>query len=71
MLAVLDGSCNTPIGAYARVTADSTLHLTGLVASTDGKFLLKRRLTGGIADAAAIGATLGMMLKQDSPAWIF
>jgi hydroxymethylbilane synthase len=71
MLAVLDGSCNTPIGAYARVTADHTLHLTGLVASTDGKFLLKRRLTGGIADAVAIGATLGMMLKGDSPAWIF
>jgi len=71
MLAVLDGSCNTPIGAYARVTADHNLHLTGLVASTDGKFLLKRRLTGGIKEAAAIGATLGAMLKQDAPSWIF
>jgi hydroxymethylbilane synthase len=71
MLAFLDGSCNTPIGAYARVTADNILHLTGLVASTDGTFLLKRRLTGGIKDAAAIGTTLGEMLKLDSPAWIF
>jgi hydroxymethylbilane synthase len=71
MLAVLDGSCNTPIGAYARLTADQTLHLTGLVASTDGRFLLKRRLTGGIEDAAAIGATLGAMLKRDAPSCIF
>jgi hydroxymethylbilane synthase len=71
MLAVLDGSCNTPIGAYARVTADATLHLTGLLASPDGKFLIKRRLTGGIKDATAIGATLGAMLKQDAPACIF
>jgi hydroxymethylbilane synthase len=71
MLAVLDGSCNTPIGAYARVTSDRTLHLTGLVASTDGTFLLKRRLAGGIEDAEAIGATLGAMLKQDAPTGIF
>jgi hydroxymethylbilane synthase len=71
MLAVLDGSCNTPIGAYARVTADLTLHLTGLLASTDGTFLLKRRLTGGIGQAAALGRELGAMLKLDSPAWIF
>lgn len=71
MLAVLDGSCNTPIGAYARVTADNTLHLTGLVASPDGQFLVKHRLTGGIKDAALIGATLGAMLKQDAPAWVF
>jgi len=71
MLAVLDGSCNTPIGAYARVTADGTLHLTGLVASTDGAFLLKRRLVGGMRDAAAIGRDLGAALKADAPACVF
>jgi hydroxymethylbilane synthase len=71
MLAVLDGSCNTPIGAYARMSADGTLHLTGLLASTDGTFLIKRRLTGPMGDAALIGAELGAMLKQDAPAAIF
>jgi hydroxymethylbilane synthase len=71
MLAVLDGSCNTPIGAYARITPDGALHLTGLLASPDGAFLIKRRLTGAITDAAGIGFTLGMMLKREAPAWIF
>jgi len=71
MLAVLDGSCNTPIGAYARTTADGSLHLTGLLASTDGKYMAKRRLTGPMRDAALIGAELGAMLKADAPVAIF
>jgi hydroxymethylbilane synthase len=71
MLAVLDGSCSTPIGAYARVTADGTLHLTGLLASPDGMFLCKQRLTGPMADAAAIGRALGRELKAVAPPGIF
>jgi hydroxymethylbilane synthase len=71
MLAKLDGSCSTPIGAYARITADGTLHLTGLVASPDGTFLLKRRLIGSMRDAARIGRELGASLKKDSPSNIF
>jgi hydroxymethylbilane synthase len=71
MLAVLDGSCNTPIGAYARITPDGALHLTGLLASPDGAFMVKRRVAGAIGDAAGIGFTLGMMLRQEAPAWIF
>jgi len=71
MLAVLDGSCNTPIGAYARTTADGTLHLTGLLASPDGAYMAKRRLTGPMVDAALIGAELGAMLKAEAPASIF
>lgn len=71
MLAVLDGSCNTPIGAYARISADGTLHLTGLLASVDGSFMVKRRLTGPMQDAALIGAELGAALKADAPTAIF
>jgi hydroxymethylbilane synthase len=71
MLAVLDGSCSTPIGAHARITADGTLHLTGLVASVDGSFLLKRRLCGPMTEAARIGRELGAALKMDSPPAIF
>jgi len=71
MLAVLDGTCSTPIGAYARITADGTLHLTGLVATPDGSFLLKRRLCGAIGDAERIGQELGAGLKTDSPGNIF
>lgn len=71
MLAVLDGSCSTPIGAYARITPDGELHLTGLLASTDGRYMTKRRLSGAMGDAAAIGAALGAELKADAPAAIF
>jgi hydroxymethylbilane synthase len=71
MLAVLDGSCNTPIGAYARITADGQLHLTGLLASTDGSFMIKQRLCGAMADAARIGEELGAELKAKAPAAVF
>jgi hydroxymethylbilane synthase len=71
MLATLDGSCNTPIGAYARITGDGTLHLTGLLASPDGTYLAKRRLAGPMQEAAMIGTELGEILKADAPGSIF
>jgi hydroxymethylbilane synthase len=71
MLALLDGSCNTPIGGYARVLPDGRLHMTGLVARADGSFLLKRSLTGDIAVAERLGADLGAALRADSPADLF
>ncbi len=71
LLAALDGSCRTPIGGYARLLDDGSLHITGLVARTDGSFLLKRAATGGKADAQRLGRALGLELKADSPADIF
>jgi hydroxymethylbilane synthase len=70
MLALLDGSCATPIGGHARVL-DGVLRLTGLVARADGSFLLKRTLSGVPTDAARIGTELGESLRADSPADIF
>ena len=71
MLAMLDGSCRTPIGANAVLLADGTLSLTGLVARADGSFLLRRTLAGAPADAARIGEELGASLRADSPADLF
>jgi len=71
LLALLDGSCRTPIGGYARLLPDGRLHLTGLVARPDGSFLLKRSLHGPAADAARLGAELGAGLRADSPRDIF
>ena len=71
MLAVLDGSCRTPIGAHACLLADNTLTLTGLVARADGSFLLRRTLAGAASDAARIGQALGASLRADSPADLF
>lgn len=70
LLAVLDGSCATPIGGHARII-DGTLKLTGLVARADGTFLLKRVLSGAPADAHRIGFELGHSLKRDCPADVF
>ncbi len=71
MLAVLDGSCHTPIGGHARIRSDGTLRLTGMTASEDGTFLLKRSLDGAPADAEALGRELGASLRADSPAALF
>jgi hydroxymethylbilane synthase len=71
VLAVLDGSCRTPIGAYAQLLADGTLSLTGLVARADGSFLLRRSLTGPAGDAARLGEALGRSLRADAPADLF
>ena len=71
LLARLDGSCRTPIGGYARLLPNGELHLTGLVARTDGSFLLKRSLHGAAADAERIGSELGASLRADSPRDIF
>ena len=76
LLALLDGSCRTPIGGHARLLpavagAAAELHLTGLVARADGSFLLKRSLHGAAADAARLGAELGASLRADSPRDIF
>jgi hydroxymethylbilane synthase len=70
LLAALDGSCRTPIGAHATLTG-GTLALTGLVARADGSFLLRRSLSGPAADAHRIGAELGASLHADAPADLF
>ena len=46
----LDGTCATPIGAFAQLVG-GWLTLTGMVASPDGTFVLRRRIQGAAADA--------------------
>jgi hydroxymethylbilane synthase len=71
LLAELDGSCRTPIGAYSRILADGRLLLTAMVAREDGSFLLTRNLLGRLADGERLGKTLGTSLRADAPAEIF
>ena len=71
LLAVLDGSCRTPIGGHARLLDDGELVLTGLAAREDGSFLLQRSLRGSPGDAELIGQELGASLRADCPADIF
>ncbi len=71
LLAELDGSCRTPIGGHAVLLPDGMIRLTGLVASVDGSFLIRRSETGTRADAARLGHALGAELRIDSPRDIF
>jgi hydroxymethylbilane synthase len=71
MLDRLDGSCRTPIGAYARIRPDGRLELTGLVARADGSFLLRRTLDGSPDEPEALGLELGAALRADSPPDLF
>ncbi len=62
-LAVLDGSCRTPIAGYARVRA-GTLRFRGLIAKTDGSEALDVLREGMRDDASALGADAGRELRS-------
>lgn len=62
MLAVLDGSCRTPIAGYARIAGDR-LTLDGLIAAIDGSAVHRARREGAVADAETIGRAAGAALK--------
>jgi hydroxymethylbilane synthase len=57
----LEGGCQVPIGAFAEVT-DNQVELTGLVASVDGKVVLKESMSGPSAEAHDMGVKLANKL---------
>jgi hypothetical protein len=57
-LDALGGSCNTPIGGYARV-AGGGLSFSGIIVKPDGSAAHRATLTGGTGDAERIGAEAG------------
>jgi hydroxymethylbilane synthase len=62
LLKKLGGGCQVPIGANAKFSG-GTLHLQAVVASPDGKTILRESGRGG--DAAELGALVaGRLLKQ-------
>ncbi|MGA8758357.1 MAG: hydroxymethylbilane synthase [Stellaceae bacterium] len=63
MLAVLDGSCRTPIAALAEIERGE-LTIEGLLLTPDGRREVRERRTGVVADAAVIGSGLGEVLRQ-------
>ncbi len=60
-LGALDGSCETPIAGLATLDGD-TLHLRGEILRTDGSEALDDKISGPIADGAALGRTLAERL---------
>jgi hydroxymethylbilane synthase len=62
-LAVLDGSCRTPIAGHAEVE-DGAIRFRGMIAKTDGSEALEVARQGRRADAEALGADAGRELKS-------
>jgi len=61
MLAVLDGSCRTPIAGYAVQASDGTLTLRGELLMPDGSARITHTLSS--TDANALGTAVGDYLK--------
>jgi hydroxymethylbilane synthase len=69
-LAVLDGSCRTPIAGHAVLDGDA-LSFRGLILRPDGSEAFETSRTGRRADAAKLGADAGVELKRRAPAGFF
>jgi hydroxymethylbilane synthase len=59
----LEGGCQVPIGVNSQISNDD-LTLTGMVASLDGKRLIRDQANGSAADPESIGIELAGKLKQ-------
>jgi hydroxymethylbilane synthase len=69
-LAVLDGSCRTPIAGHAAVAGEA-LQFRGLILRPDGSEARETTCAGSRANAAALGAEAGRELKRLAPADFF
>ena len=59
----LEGGCQVPIGVNTKIK-DGILTLTGMVASLDGKQLLRDTVSGNRSESEALGLELASKLKE-------
>jgi hydroxymethylbilane synthase len=57
----LDGGCQVPLAAFARISG-SALRIDGMVGTTDGKRLIRHHLEGPIEEAEPLGTKLAEIL---------
>jgi hydroxymethylbilane synthase len=69
-LAVLDGTCRTPIAGHA-VAAGGQVRFHGLILKPDGSASFETARAGAAAEAAALGADAGAELKRRAPSDFF
>jgi hydroxymethylbilane synthase len=69
-LAVLDGSCRTPIAGHARIDRD-VVRFRGMIVKPDGSEAFEARREGPVAQAAELGADAGRELKARAGADFF
>ena len=59
----LEGGCQVPIGVNTKIEGDE-LTLTGMVASLDGKRLIRDTVKGNRSDAEKIGSDLASLVRE-------
>jgi hydroxymethylbilane synthase len=69
-LAVLDGSCRTPIAGHARIE-NGAVSFRGLILRPDGSEALETSRAGSVAGAALLGRDAGRELKSRAPSDFF
>jgi hydroxymethylbilane synthase len=62
-LAVLDGSCRTPIAGHARITGE-TMQFRGLILKPDGSKVFETTRSGAVHDAVTLAYDAGQELKD-------
>jgi hydroxymethylbilane synthase len=60
---VVEGSCEVPVGALARIQGDS-LRIDAFIGLPDGTRIVRDQAAGSCGDAASIGTTLGNRLLE-------
>jgi hydroxymethylbilane synthase len=66
-LATLGGGCDLPVGAHATCDGDE-IRLTGLLASYDGRIVLRDTVTG--TDPAGLGTRLAARMLDNGGRWL-
>ena len=64
-LAAMGGDCSVPVGAWAEDLAGGELRICGLVASGDGRLVVRAEWRGPADDPEALGRELARHLVQD------
>lgn len=64
-MAVLDGSCRTPVGGLARVK-DEKIRFSGIILTPDGTVFHEVKLHGDVKEAEKIGRAAAEKLKKDA-----
>lgn len=70
VLTALDGSCRTPIGAYATLNGNK-LSIEALAAREDGSEIIRKESSGPLSEAKKIGYDLGLEIKAELPEGFF
>ena len=62
LLRYVEGGCHAPVGAWGRLTGPETLTLTALVASVDGRQVVREEMSSPADDGLSLARALGQRL---------